>query len=113
MSSHRDEDRIKSLIAQFADCEITSCSAVQLQFDIAGLDDFAHLRFNHAARKSVLGYPEIQHAAGYRGRVEERDPVTHEREIVGCRETYRTGADDCDSKRELFNVGRLDIQWMS
>src|SRR5512142_1160076 len=106
MGSHRDEDCIKSLVAQFADCEIASCSAVQLQFDIASLDDFAHLRLDHAARKSVLGDPEIQHAAGYRGRVEERGSITHEREIVGGRETYRTGADDCDPKWKLFNVGR-------
>ena len=65
---------------------------IQLQRDVARLQNLADLRFYHAARQPVLRNSQIQHSARDRRGFEDRDRIAHQREIVRRRESNRAAA---------------------
>ncbi len=100
--AHRDQHRIESLLAQIGDREVSSRGVIQLESDIAGLKNLAHLRFHHIARQAVFRNSQVQHAARDRSSFEDRDRIAHQREIMRGRESHRAAADNRDFVRELF-----------
>ncbi len=79
--------------AQVADGEIASEPPLELQFH-AERQDLIDLGADQIARQTVLGHALVQHAPDDRRRVEERDAVAEERQIVRATQAGRTGADD-------------------
>src|SRR5579862_984461 len=67
---------------------------VQLESDIAGLQDLPYLCFDHIPRKSIFGNPEIQHSTSHRSGLEYRDGIAHKREIMRRRKTNGTTANN-------------------
>ena len=94
MRAHRDHHGVESIAAQAGDGEIAPRRLIQLQRDVAQIENLAYLRFHDAARKAVLRNSEAQHAAGDRRGLEDRDRVTHQRQIVRRRKSHRAAADD-------------------
>ena len=93
MRAHGDEHGVESLTAQIGNGEVAAGRVIQLERDVAGLKNLAHLRFDHVARQAVLGDAEVEHSARNRRGFENRDGVSHEREIVRGRESHRAAAD--------------------
>ncbi len=112
MRAHGDQHRVKALPAQLGDGEVAAGGGVQLQGDVAGLEDLAHLRFHHAARQAILGNAEVQHAPGDRGGLEDGDRVPHQGQVVRRREPHRSAADHGDLEWQLldpFRAGRQRV----
>ncbi len=91
--AHGDQHRVESLAAQIGDGEVAPGGMIQLQRDVAGLKNLAHLRFHHIARQAVFRNPQIQHSAGDRSGFKNRDRIAHQREIVSGRQSHRPAAD--------------------
>ena len=82
MCTHGDQHGVEALAAQVGDREVAPGRVVQLERDVAGLENLAHLRFDHVARQAVLGNAEIEHAASDRRGFKDGDGVAHQREIM-------------------------------
>ena len=100
--AHGDQHRIESLPPQIGDREVASGGLIQLERDVAGFENLAHLRFHHVARQSIFGNAQIQHSARDRRRFENRDRIAHQREIVRRRESHRAAADDRNFERQFL-----------
>jgi hypothetical protein len=102
----------KSLTAQIGNREVAAGRMIQLERDVAGLENLAHLRFDHIARQAILRDSEVQHSARNRRGFENRDRVSHEGEIVRRREAHRTAADDGYLEGKLFlPASFIDVEW--
>ena len=82
--------------------EVAAGGRVQSQRDVAGFKNFAHLRFDDIARQAVFRDAEIQHSARDRRGLEDRDRIAHQREVMCCRQSDGTAANDRDFVRELL-----------
>ena len=102
MRTHCDHHCVESLAAQIGDGEIAPRRLIELQRDVAQIENLAHLRFHHAARKTVLRNSETQHATGDRCCLEDGDRVAHQRQIVRRGKAHRTTADDGHAVRQLL-----------
>ena len=77
MSSYSDEDSVESVAAQFGDGEVAACGVIQLERDVARLENFAHLGFHYVTGQTVFRNAEIQHAAGNRRRFKNGYGIAH------------------------------------
>src|SRR5207302_3268082 len=50
MSSNRDQHSVEALVRQVGDHEIAAGRLIQLESDVAGIQNFADLRFHNVAR---------------------------------------------------------------
>ena len=102
MRSHGDKHGVEALAAQIGNREVAAGRMIQLQRDVAGLENLAHLRFDDIARQAVFGDAEIQHSARHRCGFENGDGVSHESKIVRGRESHRAAAHDRYFERKLL-----------
>ena len=65
MSADRKEKSVKTLCFQLLQCDIGSKTRIKIKFD-PQLPQHLHLTVDNFPRQSVSGYPQQQHAAGYR-----------------------------------------------
>ena len=77
MGTHRDQNGIESLLAQIRDHEVAACGVIQLERDVARLENFAHLGFHYVTGQTVFRNAEIQHAAGNRRRFKNGYGIAH------------------------------------
>ena len=54
MRAYCDQDRIEALAAQIGNREVASGGMIELQRNVAGGENLAHLRFHHVARQTVF-----------------------------------------------------------
>ena len=66
---------------------------VELELD-AHIEDALHFGIEHVARQPVLRNAEAHHAAGERPGLDDRDGVAEAPQVVGRRQSRRSGADD-------------------
>ena len=90
------------LPSQVGNREVSSGRMVQVQSDVARLENFADLRLNHVARQAVFRNSQIEHPACNRSSFENRDRITHQGEIMSRRKSNGATADDCDFIGKLF-----------
>ena len=113
MRSDGNEHGVESLTAQVRNREVAAGCMIQLERDVAGLKNLAHLCFDHVARQAVFGNAQIQHSARHRRSFEDRDGVSHESEIVRRREPDRAATDDRHFERKfLLPSAFIDIDGM-
>ena len=93
---------VEALTAQIGNREVASGRVIQLERDVAGLENLAHLRFDHVARQAVFGNAQIEHSARDRSGFKNRDRVSHQCKIVRGRESDRPAADDRNFERKLL-----------
>ena len=66
MRADRDQYGIEALAPQIGDGEVPPGGMIQLQRDVAGFENLAHLRLHYVARQAIFGNAQIQHSAGHR-----------------------------------------------
>ena len=71
--AHGDQHGVEALVAQVGNREVASGRVIELKRDVAGLENFSHLRFHHVARQAVFGNAEVKHSAGHRRGFKNRD----------------------------------------
>ena len=59
----RDQHRIEALPPQIGNGEVPSRGLIQLQRDVARLENLTDLRLHDVARQPVLRNPEVQHSS--------------------------------------------------
>ncbi len=82
MRAHGDQDRVEALMAQVGNREVASRSLIELESNVAGCENFPHLRFHHVTRQAVFGDAEVKHSAGHRSGLKNCDRVTHQSQVV-------------------------------
>ena len=82
MRAHGDQHCIEALVAQVGNREVASGRLIELESNVAGREDFAHLRFHHVTRQAVFGNAEVKHSAGDGSGFKNRDRVAHERQVM-------------------------------
>ena len=112
MRPDREHDGVEALLAQLRDCEIAARRRIQFERDIPGFQNFANLRLDHGARKAILRNAQVQHSAGDLRGFEDRDRITHQRQIVRRRQSDRSAADDRDLVMQLWNAALLGFERM-
>ena len=103
--AHGDQHGIESLAAQIGDGEVPAGRMIQLQRDVAGFENLAHLRFHYVARQAIFRNAEIEHSAGHRRRFKNGDRISHQRQIVRGRQSHRAAAHDRNLKGSLAARG--------
>ena len=96
MSADGEEHGIEALASQIGNRKVSSRRMIQLEGNVAGLENLSDLRFHHATRQAVFRNAKIQHSASDGSGFENRDWVTHQGEVMGSRQSHRTAADDRD-----------------
>src|SRR5579862_7545919 len=94
MSAYRNQHGVESLPPQIGNREVAPRRVIELERDVASLENLADLRFHYVARQAILGNPEIKHSAGDRRGFKNCDRITHQREIVRRRKANRPSAND-------------------
>ena len=89
MRAHGDQHGVEALAAQIGNGEIPARRVIELERDVAGLENLPHLRFHHVAGQTVFGNAEIKHSAGYRRGFKNRDRVAHQGQVVRCGKSHR------------------------
>ena len=108
MRAHRDQHRVKTLPPQIGNREIFAGGVIELKGNVSGRDDFAHLRFNHIARQSVLRNSEVKHAARNRSSFKNCDCVAHQSEVMRRGKSDRPASHDRDFEGQ-FLLGAPDV----
>src|SRR5208283_2221908 len=80
--AHSDEDSVETLPTKIGNAEVTAGSMIQLERDVASLQNLPHLRFDYVAWKAIFRDSEIQHPPRHRRGFENRNRVSHERQIM-------------------------------
>src|SRR5437868_3649474 len=73
MRSHRNQNRIESLLPQLGDGKVSSRCMIQFESDVASFKDLPNLRFHDIAGQAVFRNSEVEHAASDRRRLEDGD----------------------------------------
>src|SRR6516162_2547583 len=89
--------------------EFTAGGLVKSQCDVPGLENLAHLRFNHVARQTIFGNAKVKHSAWNRRSFKDGDEISEECEIMSRRKAYWPAADNCDFVRQ-FLAGATDAR---
>jgi len=55
MRAHGDQHGIEALVTQLGNREVASGGVIELESNVAGRENFAHLRLHHVARQTVFG----------------------------------------------------------
>src|ERR1022692_1169031 len=99
MGSYGDQRCVK-ISLQICDGKVTSRSSAQLQRDVSSGEDLPYLCFNHITRQAILRKTQIEHAPSHLGCLKDGDRIAHQREVMCCRQTYRTSADNGNAESE-------------
>ncbi len=113
MRANRDQHGIETLPAQIGNREVAAGRVIQLERDVAGLENLADLRLYHVARQAVFRNSQIEHSTRDRSGFEDRDRVAHQGKIVCGRKSHRAAADDGNFVRKfLLPAPFVDVDGM-
>ena len=113
MRAHCDQHRIESLPSQIRNREVAPGGMIQLESDVAGLQNLADLCFDHAARQPVLGNSQIEHSTRNWSGFEDRDRVAHQGEVMCGRESHWTAAHHSDFEwKFVLPASFVDVDWV-
>src|SRR5438105_2089312 len=102
MCPDRDQHRVKTLPPQIGNSEVFASRVIELEGDVSGREDLAHLRLDHIARQAVLRNSEVKHAARNRSSFENCDCIAHESEVMRGGKSDWPASDDRDFEREFL-----------